>query len=792
MTRRGEDLLTLGARHKNGIGKVTSVSSGLFALATTTLLIALFAPSEAAAYKKWPAGVVHSYNSKTGKTTDIPYPEFPNAGGCTRLFRQWSGGYDDDEKVDACVEFMGITKYCADRDSFVAVVAVRDDANTWRGGKRILQCSPKYQADSIGDQFIHIWTGIGEGLLTAAPFVAEGVLAVTCAYGQIYACAVLALEVSDQAGLKIPTEVGDAIYIANKAPQCIDGDVVACAYLGARGAKAVGLEIPGIPALKVFEDQQKCTDGEFAACVRLGKEAADAGGIQTGAAVNGLLNAQACLDGNKDSCVALAKEAIKDQVSLNGVVGAAADAAACNNDDTRACIRLGKQLAAASSGLVVSTAKFAPFGANACTSAVIAKGPVDLASAWNDRNYASVTVFPSDGGQFGRPTHPSGRDGGWSDSVMWAAADFNGDGKTDLASIWNNGGHNTITVRQSSNSPQFTPVHWAPDAGTWFDNQVWLPGDYNGDGRMDIAGIWDEDGMASFVVYLSDGVKFTTGAQWSRRDGGWGDEVKWAAGDFNGDGKTDIAAIWNNGGNNTITLRQSTGSGFTLVTWATNAGGWQDSTVWLPGDFNGDARMDLAAVWHEGDAVSIAVYPSDGSRFAGWTQWSQHNGGWIDNARWTAGDFNGDGKTDIAASWNNGGTNTLTVRQSTGASFTQAHWATNVGGWSETAAWCSGQFPKRAPPDFKENIDRKKHDAMNAAFEAVRTESASDDKATAASVQPAPTVGFAVTHGTGPMPAICDAARSARARNSPAAPGLERQCTASGGSFAPLPPPDPP
>jgi len=79
-------------------------------------------------------------------------------------------------------------------------------------------------------------------LLTAAPFVAEGVLAVTCAYGQIYACAVLALEVSDQAGLKIPTEVGDAIYVANKAPQCIDGDVVACAYLGARGAKAAGLE----------------------------------------------------------------------------------------------------------------------------------------------------------------------------------------------------------------------------------------------------------------------------------------------------------------------------------------------------------------------------------------------------------------------------------------------------------------------------------------------------------------------------------------------------------------------
>ncbi|CAN5347642.1 hypothetical protein BH11PSE14_BH11PSE14_09010 [soil metagenome] len=44
-------------------------------------------------------------------------------------------------------------------------------------------------------------------------------------------------------------------------------------------------------------------------------------------------------------------------------------------------------------------------------------------------------------------------------------------------------------------------------------------------------------------------------------------------------------------------------------------------------------------------------------------------------------------------------------------------------------------------------------------------------------------------------PPICDAARSARARNSPAAAGLERQCLASGGSLVPPvnapPPPSP-
>jgi hypothetical protein len=48
-----------------------------------------------------------------------------------------------------------------------------------------------------------------------------------------------------------------------------------------------------------------------------------------------------------------------------------------------------------------------------------------------------------------------------------------------------------------------------------------------------------------------------------------------------------------------------------------------------------------------------------------------------------------------------------------------------------------------------------------------------------------PTVAFARVQTTGPMPAICDAAKSARARNSPAAPGLERQCAAQGGMQSP-------
>jgi len=47
------------------------------------------------------------------------------------------------------------------------------------------------------------------------------------------------------------------------------------------------------------------------------------------------------------------------------------------------------------------------------------------------------------------------------------------------------------------------------------------------------------------------------------------------------------------------------------------------------------------------------------------------------------------------------------------------------------------------------------------------------------------TVAFARVKTEGPSPPICDAARSARARKSPAAPGLERQRLAAGGSMDP-------
>ncbi|ULH17612.1 M57 family metalloprotease (plasmid) [Deinococcus sp. KNUC1210] len=329
---------------------------------------------------------------------------------------------------------------------------------------------------------------------------------------------------------------------------------------------------------------------------------------------------------------------------------------------------------------------------NSCASAPT-RQPASLAGVWNNGGQASVAVYPTDRTKFLYWSQWSNRDGGWGDTVRWFAGDFNGDGRTDIGAAWNNGGHNTLTIRLSNGST-FQQVHWLADAGGWADSTVWLPGDYNGDGKTDVAGVWNNGGKVSVAVYLSDGQKFLHWSQWSDRDGGWGDTVRWFAGDFNGDGRTDIGAAWNNNGRTTLTVRQSTGTALTHTHWLTDAGRWSNNSVFASGDFNGDGLSDVAELWNDLGQASIKVSLSNGAQFSSPSAWSTRDGGWIQGGavKWMVGDFDGDRRSDIGAVWNNGNSNTMTVRRSTGSTFVAAHWATNAGGWSDTTAWCTGAF----------------------------------------------------------------------------------------------------
>ncbi|WP_018062386.1 FG-GAP-like repeat-containing protein [Caulobacter sp. UNC279MFTsu5.1] len=235
------------------------------------------------------------------------------------------------------------------------------------------------------------------------------------------------------------------------------------------------------------------------------------------------------------------------------------------------------------------------------------------------------------------------------DQRLAAAADFTGDGKSDLLwrdadgafSVWISGGVGFQRL--------------LADASVTNDWGLAATGDFNGDGKADL--IWRHV-SGTFSEWTS---KPTSPGDFTRNvyvNGGV--DASWAlqsAGDFNGDGKDDL--IWRNPAG-VFTLWQSTGTGFaanTLVDDSVSA----DWSVAAIGDFNGDGKDDL--IWRHETGV-VSEWRSTGH---GFDKNVYVNGGvGVDWTLESTGDFNGDGKADLM--WRHDG-GTFTVWQSTGDSF---------------------------------------------------------------------------------------------------------------------------
>jgi len=218
----------------------------------------------------------------------------------------------------------------------------------------------------------------------------------------------------------------------------------------------------------------------------------------------------------------------------------------------------------------------------------------------------------------------------WADAGYTWVGDFNGDGKTDIATALSG----NIYVRLSTgsgfdNQTWVVPNTWGGSGYTWV-------GDFNGDGKTDIASA----NGGNIYVHLSTGSGFDN--QIWVVPNTWADAGYTWVGDFNGDGKTDIATALS--GN--IYVRLSTGSGFDNQTWVV-PNTWGGSGYTWVGDFNGDGKTDIASA----NGGNIYVHLSTGSGFDNQI-WVVPNT-WADAGYTWVGDFNGDGKTDIASA--NGG-----------------------------------------------------------------------------------------------------------------------------------------
>ncbi|WIX88951.1 FG-GAP-like repeat-containing protein [Amycolatopsis sp. DG1A-15b] len=231
----------------------------------------------------------------------------------------------------------------------------------------------------------------------------------------------------------------------------------------------------------------------------------------------------------------------------------------------------------------------------------------------------------------------------WNDNLAFdteipLSGDFNGDGKVD-AIVFKRGTSGDVVVALSDGTKFGTPALWHD----YFGIQAEVPavGDFNGDGKDDIA-LFVRGTAGDVYVALSDGTKFGTSALW-HGDFGFNDEQP-AVGDFNGDGKDDIA-VFARGTSGDVFAALSDGTKFTgtSVKWHDYFG--IQNEVPAVGDFNGDGKDDIA-VFVRGTAGDVYVALSDGTKFGTSALWHDYFG--IQAEVPAVGDFNGDGKDDIA------------------------------------------------------------------------------------------------------------------------------------------------
>jgi hypothetical protein len=269
-------------------------------------------------------------------------------------------------------------------------------------------------------------------------------------------------------------------------------------------------------------------------------------------------------------------------------------------------------------------------------------GKPDLATANFYFNPSSVSVLLGNG------------DGTFQPAVNYAVgsapedvktADFNGDGKLDLA-VASSGNNSASILLGNGNGTFQAPVNYP--AGT--KPYRLALGDFNGDGKPDIAvadeGNYRANGAVTILLGNGNGT-FLTGASYTTGP----TAVGIAVGDLNGDGKQDLVATAagtaQQGTGNAVFILLGNGNGtFQAPSHFTYATGASPDGVAVA-DFNGDGKADLAIANYYGNSMSVLLGNGNGT-FGSPTSYAVGSSPFpLYTPNVTVADLNQDGKADL-------------------------------------------------------------------------------------------------------------------------------------------------
>ncbi|CAN5644836.1 hypothetical protein BH11BAC1_BH11BAC1_09730 [soil metagenome] len=214
-------------------------------------------------------------------------------------------------------------------------------------------------------------------------------------------------------------------------------------------------------------------------------------------------------------------------------------------------------------------------------------------------------------------------------------ADFNADGKIDLATANNSAGVGEISILLGSGTGSFsTSTSFAVGAIP----RSLCTGDFNNDGKPDLA--TNNTGPGNVSILLGNGAGgFTPGTDFTTSIFNFSSKISSA--DFNADGFDDLVIT---SGSFFVLAALSNGNGSFAPTTSYTAN--NNTHTVITSDFNADGKIDLAVTTFN-DSNFVTILPGDGM------------GGFGTPASFSIGDFpaslinadfNGDGKTDLASS----------------------------------------------------------------------------------------------------------------------------------------------
>lgn len=200
-----------------------------------------------------------------------------------------------------------------------------------------------------------------------------------------------------------------------------------------------------------------------------------------------------------------------------------------------------------------------------------------------------------------------------------------------------------------------------------------LAGDPDGDGATDLLCVYDYGGNETRTfVMKSAGLGGVGWAAWTPFQDQFDPNrcVNTQAGDVNNDGLTDLVCAYDYGGNQTRTFVQlSSGSDFTV--WTVQNADFQTGFALdncrplLSGDINADGRLDLLCPYDYGLFTRTFVQLSEPGGLSQWRLSSPTTDQFdLERCRaLRAGDFDGDGHTDLACPYDYGSASTSTFVQ---------------------------------------------------------------------------------------------------------------------------------